>query len=150
MPSPRSPKCPSSCVRPCGGLGRISSTHRIATVEWTVRQLVHHIADSHMVAFHRVRRALTEDWPEVHGYKEASFATLHDVAGPIEWSLEIIEAVHARWGMLLQSMTDEQWDRGIRHAERGKMGLEFITMLYAWHSKHHVAHITHLRQRLGW
>ena len=117
---------------------------------WTVRQLVHHIADSHMIAFHRLRRALTEDWPDVPGYKEASFATLHDVAGPVEWSLEIIEAVHARWVMLLQSLTDEQWDRGIRHAQMGKTSVESLTLLYAWHSKHHVAHVTHLRHRLGW
>jgi hypothetical protein len=117
---------------------------------WTVRQVAHHLADSHMTAFHRVQRALTEDWPEVHGYQEAAFATLHDVTAPVEWSLQILEGVHGRWVTLLQSLTEEQWVRGFKHSERGKMGLETATLLYAWHSLHHVAHITHLRAARGW
>lgn len=117
---------------------------------WTVRQLVHHIADSHMIAFDRLRRALTEDWPEVRGYREAAFAQLADTAAPVEWSLEIVEAVHARWVMVLQSLTDEQWQRGILHNERGRMALDWTTLLYAWHSRHHVAHITHLRTAREW
>lgn len=117
---------------------------------WTLRQVVHHVADSHMAAMHRLQRALTEDWPEVHGYKEAAFATLHDVSAPVEWSLDVLEGLHARWVMLLQSMTEEQWQRGVKHSERGKMGLELSTVLYAWHSRHHVAHITQLRAAKGW
>lgn len=117
---------------------------------WTVRQVVHHLADSHMTAFHRLRRALTEDWPEVQSYKESLFATLPDVVAPIEWSLEIIESVHARWVMVLQAMTEEQWARGFRHSERGPSRLDMAMMLYAWHSRHHVAHITHLRAQKGW
>ena len=117
---------------------------------WTVRQLVHHIADSHMTAFLRLRKALTEDWPVVAGYDEKAFTTLADTAAPAEWSLEIIESVHARWVMLLQSLTDEQWKRGFKHEERGPMALDYATMLYAWHSQHHVAHITALRSRQGW
>ena len=117
---------------------------------WTVRQLIHHIADSHMAAFHRLRLALTEDWPEVQKYDEKAFAMLPDVAAPIEWSLEIIESVHARWVMVLQALTEEQWARGFRHKERGPMRLDFMTLLYAWHSRHHVAHITHLRTEQGW
>lgn len=117
---------------------------------WTVRQLVHHIADSHMTAFHRLRLALTEDWPEVHPYNETAFATLPDVAAPMEWSLEIIESVHARWVMVLQAMTAEQWTRGFRHAERGRVNLDRAAQLYAWHSRHHVAHINHLRAKQGW
>jgi hypothetical protein len=117
---------------------------------WTVRQVVHHIADSHMTAFFRLRKALTEDWPTVEGYNEASFATLHDITAPVEWSLELVEGVHARWVMLLQSLTDDQWQRGFNHAERGKMNIEFATLLYAWHSRHHLAHITHLRTARGW
>ncbi len=117
---------------------------------WTVRQVVHHVADSHMTAFGRLRRALTEDWPEVHGYNEKAFAVLPDVAAPIEWSLEIIESVHARWVMVLQAMTEDQWARGFRHSERGPMRLDLATLLYAWHSRHHVAHITHLRGEQGW
>ena len=117
---------------------------------WTVRQLVHHVADSHTIAFYRLRLALTEDWPVVQGYNEKAFATLADVQAPLEWSLEIIESVHARWVMVLQSLTDEQWARGFRHAERGPMRLDTATLLYAWHSRHHVAHITHLRAQQGW
>ncbi len=117
---------------------------------WTVRQVVHHTADSHMIAFDRLRRALTEDWPTVYGYDEKAFATLADVQAPLEWSLEIIESVHARWIMVLQSLTEDQWARGVKHSERGRMRVDVATMLYAWHSRHHVAHITHLRAQQGW
>lgn len=117
---------------------------------WTIRQVVHHVADSHMIAFFRLRKALTEDWPNVEGYNESAFASLHDFSAPVEWSLEAVEAVHARWVMLLQSLTEEQWERGFTHAERGRMNIEHATLLYAWHSRHHIAHITHLRSRKGW
>lgn len=117
---------------------------------WTVRQLVHHIADSHMIAFYRFRVALTEDWPEVRPYNEKLFATLPDAAAPTEWSLEILESLHARWAMVLQALPEEQWTRGYRHAESGPMRLDLATMLYAWHSRHHVAHINHLRTEQDW
>jgi uncharacterized damage-inducible protein DinB len=117
---------------------------------WTVRQVVHHVADSHMTAFHRIRRALTEDMPTVPGYDEAAFAALPDVVAPAEWSLELVEAVHARWVMLLQALTDEQWKRGYNHVERGPTTVEAATLMYAWHSLHHVAHIAQLRKRQGW
>jgi uncharacterized damage-inducible protein DinB len=117
---------------------------------WTVRQVVHHLADSHMTSFHRLRRALTEDWPTVAGYDEKAFAELPDAVAPAEWSLDLIEGVHARWGMLLQSLTDDQWQRGFKHAERGPSTIDAVTPLYAWHSLHHVAHITGLRTRMGW
>lgn len=117
---------------------------------WTVRQVVHHVADSHMIAFDRVRRALTENWPEVRGYDEKGFATLPDTAAPVEWSLEIVESVHARWVMVLQSLRESDWERGFKHNERGPMKLDNVTLMYAWHSRHHVAHITHLRAQHGW
>jgi hypothetical protein len=117
---------------------------------WTVRQVVHHVADSHMTAFHRVRRALTEDMPMVPGYDEQAFAALPDVVAPTEWSLELIESLHARWVMLMQALTEEEWNRAYRHAERGATTVEATAMLYAWHSLHHVAHITQLRKRQGW
>jgi DinB superfamily len=117
---------------------------------WMVRQVVHHLADSHMIAFYRLRLALTEDWPVVPGYSEKAFAALPDVAGTVEWSLDVIDGVHARWAMLLQTLTGEQWQRGYKHVERGPSTLEAATMLYAWHSQHHVAHITQLRARRGW
>jgi uncharacterized damage-inducible protein DinB len=117
---------------------------------WTVRQLVHHIADSHMNAFIRIRLALTEDWPTIKPYDQDAWATLHDSAAPVEWSLELIESLHARWVMLLQSLTEEQWMRGYRHPESGDVSVDVATLMYAWHSRHHVAHITHLRLGEGW
>ena len=117
---------------------------------WTARQVVHHIADSHMNAFIRIRLALTEDWPTIKPYDQDAWATLHDSAAPVEWSLELIESLHARWVMLLQSLTEEQWMRGYRHPESGDVSVDAATLMYAWHSRHHVAHITHLRLGEGW
>ncbi len=117
---------------------------------WTVRQLVHHIADSHMNAVLRVKLALTEDNPIIKPYDENAWASLHDAGAPVEWSLNLIEALHARWVMLLQSLDEPQWQRAFRHPERGTMSIELATLLYAWHSRHHTAHITHLRQRQDW
>lgn len=117
---------------------------------WTVRQVVHHIADSHMNAVIRVKLSLTEDWPTVKPYDEAAWANLHDVVAPVEWSLELVESLHARWVLLLQSLNEEQWTRGCNHPQNGPMTVERSTLLYAWHSRHHVAHITHLRGRENW
>ena len=117
---------------------------------WTVRQLVHHIADSHTNAVVRVRMALTEDWPAITPYDEKGWAMLHDYGAPVEWSLELVESLHARWVLLLQSLSAEQWQRGFKHPKMGPMTIEVATMLYAWHSRHHVAHITHLRMREDW
>jgi len=118
---------------------------------WEVRQLVHHIADSHMNMFIRVRLALTEDAPQIRPYDETTWALLHDsTSAPIEWSLELLEALHARWTMLLQSLTPEQWQRTFIHPETGTWTLERATLYYAWHSRHHTAHITHLRAEHGW
>lgn len=130
------------------GSGQLNTPYR--EDGWTVRQLVHHIADSHMNAFIRMRLALTEDWPTIKPYDEKAWATLHDSTAPIEWSLELIESLHARWVMMLQSLTDEQWQRGYRHPESGPTSVEEAVLMYAWHSRHHVAHITHLRVREEW
>ncbi len=117
---------------------------------WTVRQVIHHVADSHMNALIRVHLALTEDWPTIKPYKEAAWAELRDYTAPAEWSLAIIENVHARWAMLLNSLDETQWKRGFVHPERGRSNLEAATLLYAWHSNHHLAHITELKRREGW
>ena len=117
---------------------------------WTVRQLVHHIADSHMNAFLRVRLALTEEAPTITPYNQDAWAALHDSAAPVEWSLELVESLHARWVMLLQSLTGEQWTRTFVHPENGAQSVAFATLLYGWHSRHHLAHITHLRTAEGW
>ncbi|WP_263381886.1 YfiT family bacillithiol transferase [Granulicella arctica] len=117
---------------------------------WTIQQVVHHLADSHMNAFVRFRLALTEDWPTIKVYDEAAWAELHDSLAPIEWSLELIESLHARWIMLLFSLKDAQWKCGYVHPERGRVALDVAVLHYAWHSQHHLAHITHLRAREGW
>ncbi len=117
---------------------------------WTVRQLVHHLADSHMNAALRIRLALTEDNPTIKPYDEKAWALLHDSMAPPEWSLELVESLHARWVMLLHSLTPEQWQRTFTHPERGPQTIEVATLLYAWHSCHHLAHITHLRIARGW
>ena len=117
---------------------------------WTVRELVHHVADSHMCVFVRIRRALTEDWPTIRPFNQDAWALLPDSAAPVEWSLELIESLHARLVMMLQRLTEEQWQRGFTHAERGRLTIEVVAQLYAWHSRHHIAHITHLRAARGW
>jgi len=118
---------------------------------WTVRQTVHHIADSHINATVRLRWALTEDWPTIKIYYEKEWSELHDVtSAPIEWSLELLENLHPRWVFLLDSLTDEQWQRGVIHPESGRLSVDKLTQIYGWHSKHHVAHITRLRERKGW
>jgi len=117
---------------------------------WTVRQLVHHIADSHMNAYVRIKLALTEDWPTIVAYDEKAWAELHDSAAPVGWSVELIRNLHARWVMLMQSLDETQWKRGYNHPERGPGTVEMTALLYAWHSRHHVAHITQLREREGW
>jgi len=117
---------------------------------WTVRQLVHHIADSHMNALIRVKLALTEDWPTIKSYNEKAWAELADSKAPVAWSLNLIENAHARWVVLLQSLEEAQWQRGFLHPERGGSTLEQATLLYQWHSKHHLAHIVNLRKRMNW
>ena len=117
---------------------------------WTLRQVVHHVADSHMNAYVRVKLALTEDWPTVKSYDEVAWAKLHDMAAPVEWSLELVESLHARWVMLFQSLDETQWQRGYKHPEDGPVTVELAALTYAWHSRHHVAHITHLRAKEGW
>lgn len=118
---------------------------------WTVRQVVHHVADSHTNMYTRIRFALTEDAPTIRLYDEKAWATLHDAqAAPVEWSLEMVEALHARLLMLLRSLTSAQWARTYTHPVNGVMRLDEVATMYAWHSRHHVAHVTTLRTRLGW
>lgn len=129
--------------------GQLGTLYRLGG--WTLRQVVHHIADSHMNAYIRVRFALTEDWPTVKPYDEAAWVMLHDAAtAPVEWSLELVESLHARWVMLLQSLDESQWQRGYNHPQRGAVTVELAALEYAWHSRHHVAHITHLRAKEDW
>jgi len=118
---------------------------------WTVRQLVHHVADSHINAYVRTKRALTEDWPLVPAYDEKLWAQLHDAHTlPIEVSLHLLEPLHNRWVALFESLTEEQWQRGYDHSENGRQILGEVLQMYAWHCRHHVAHVTELRKRMGW
>ena len=118
---------------------------------WTVRQLVHHVADSHMNACVRIRLALTEDWPAVKGYDEKLWAELHDArTAPVEISLQLLDGLHRRWVNLFESLHEEQWQRGYNHSENGRQSLAEAAALYAWHSRHHVAHVVELRKRSGW
>lgn len=117
---------------------------------WTVRQTVHHVADSHLNAYVRFKLALTEETPTIRPYDEAEWAELPDSTMPIENSFKIIEGVHSRWVKLLESMSDEEFQKKLNHPESGEWTLEKMLGLYAWHSKHHTAHITRLAEREGW
>lgn len=118
---------------------------------WTVRQLVHHIADSHANSYVRFKLALTEEWPTIKPYDEAAWANLSDSRWlPVEVSLALITALHARWVALLESMPEEDFQKGYNHPEMGRQTLAAALALYDWHSRHHTAHITGLRTRQGW
>ena len=117
---------------------------------WTVRQVVHHFADSHANSYVRFKLALTEDWPTIKPYDEAAWACLPDSQMAIEPSLAFLSGLHARLVGLLEGMREEDFQRGFQHPERGRMDLATNLALYAWHSRHHVAHITGLRARMGW
>jgi uncharacterized damage-inducible protein DinB len=119
---------------------------------WTVRQTVHHVADSHMQAVGRVRLALTEDWPAIIPYQENLLAELEDARTlPVDVSLQLIDALHTRWVTLLRSLDESGWSkRGYKHPESGEQSIEQVAALYAWHGRHHTAHITSLRERKGW
>jgi uncharacterized damage-inducible protein DinB len=117
---------------------------------WTVRQTVHHVADSHMNSFIRFRLALTEDNPTIKPYNEALWAEIPDSREPVEVSLKLIDSLHRRLDVMLRSLKLADWKRTFQHPERGPMTLDMNVGLYAWHSKHHVAHITLLRKRMGW
>jgi uncharacterized damage-inducible protein DinB len=118
---------------------------------WTVRQVVHHIPDSHMHAFLRFKLALTEDQPTIKPYDQARTAELPDSRElPAEVSLALLDALHQRWTSLLRGMRPEQFARRLNHPERGIITLDGMAGDYAWHGRHHVAHITTLRERMGW
>jgi uncharacterized damage-inducible protein DinB len=117
---------------------------------WTVRQTVHHIPDSHLNSYCRFKLALTEDNPTIRPYYEDRWAELADSKMPIGVSLDLLENVHARWITLLNSLTDADYARKLRHPESGEWTVDSFIALYAWHGRHHTAHITKLRDRMGW
>jgi hypothetical protein len=119
---------------------------------WTVRQVVHHLPDSHLHAYTRIKLALTEEEPTIKPYEEARWAELPDArTGPIDPSLALLESLHQRWLLLLRQLRPSDFERRFRHPEHNRMfALDETIALYAWHGRHHVAHITSLRQRMGW
>jgi hypothetical protein len=118
---------------------------------WTVRQVTHHVPDSHLNAYVRFKLALTEDDPTIKPYAEDLWAQLADTPStPVEVSLTLLDALHTRWINLLRSLTPEHWRRTFRHPELGSLSLEKTLALYAWHGRHHVAHVASLRERNGW
>jgi uncharacterized damage-inducible protein DinB len=118
---------------------------------WTVCQVVHHVPDSHMNAYTRFKIALTEERPTIRTYDEAAWARLADADNPdVDVSLDLLDALHERWVTLLRSLDDADWSRPFVHPEIGEVTLDFLLQLYAWHGRHHVAHVTSLREREGW
>ena len=118
---------------------------------WTVRQVVHHVPDSHMNSYVRFKLALTENEPTIRPYMENLWAELPEAkSAPIELSLTLLESLHQRWMLALRGIKPEEWKRNLRHPEMGLLSLEKTLALYAWHGRHHVAHITELRKRMGW
>ncbi len=141
---------PSAIRTAIDGLNDEQLDTRYRSEGWTIRQVVHHIADSHMNSYCRFRLAMTEEFPTIKGYHEDLWAELPDNKLPVEPSMKIIEGVHTRWAAMLNAMSDEDFARKLNHSESGEWALDKMLGLYDWHSKHHTAHITSLRERKGW
>jgi hypothetical protein len=118
---------------------------------WTVRQVVHHTADSHTHAYIRLKFALSEDNPTIKPYAEAVWAEMADArSAPVSWSLDLLDALHARLVLVLGGLEPATFARTLYHPERGAMSIDDYLALYEWHSRHHTAHVTALRAREGW
>jgi len=145
-------EAPGALRSAVAGLSRDQLETRYRPGGWTVKQVVHHVPDSHLNAYTRFKLALTETEPTIKPYDEAAWAELADSQkGPIAASLDLLDALHLRWVTLLRSMDIADFNRGLRHPEHGRvLTLKQMLGLYAWHGRHHVAHITSLRKREGW
>ena len=118
---------------------------------WTIRQVIHHLPDSHINSYVRFKLALTEDNPRIKTYEEHLWAELPDTfKSPIDVSLNLLESLHTRWAILLRSLTDEQLEKTFQHPEWGDINLDKTLALYTWHSKHHLVHISELKKKMGW
>ena len=118
---------------------------------WMVRQVIHHVPDSHLNAYIRCKWAITEDNPTIKPYEEGAWAALKDSElTPIEVSLTLLESLHARWAVLLKSLSLEDFQRKFVHPDSGPRDVDWLLQLYSWHGRHHTAHITSLRERMGW
>lgn len=118
---------------------------------WTVRQVVHHVPDSHLNSYCRFKLALTEEHPTIRAYDENLWANTDDaLKAPVEISLDLLDALHRRWVLFLRSFEDKDFERTFNHPELGSVSVDKNVALYAWHGRHHVAHVTSLRERNGW
>lgn len=118
---------------------------------WTVRQVVHHVPDSHVNSYMRFKLAVTEDQPLIRTYHEDRWAELNDArSAPIDVSLDLLETLHRRWVLFLRSLGQQDLEKGFQHPEWGTVSLDKAIAMYAWHGRHHVAHITALRERMDW
>jgi hypothetical protein len=117
---------------------------------WTVRQVIHHVPDSHMNAYIRLKLALTEDNPTIKPYEEAEWAKLGDASGPIEPSQNLLDSLHERWDLLWSTVRPQDFSRKLVHPEQGERTIDWLLFVYEWHGRHHTAHITELRKRKGW
>jgi hypothetical protein len=142
---------PSRLTQAVAGLDDAQLDTPYRPAGWTVRQIVHHLPDSHLNSYTRFRLALTEDSPLIKPYEEAAWAQLSDArTAPVAPSLTLLEGLHARFVLLLRSLSDEDFARTFRHPELGEIRLDWTLGLYAWHCLHHTAHINNLRTRQGW
>lgn len=142
--------CPGALRRAVAGLSDAQLDTRYRN--WTIRQIVHHLADSHVNSYIRFKWALTEDLPTIKAYDEGRWAALDDSrTGDIQAPLALLEGLHARWSQLLRTMTEDQFGRSFIHPETGKtVSLSAALCSYAWHCRHHTAQVTWLRQQRGW
>jgi hypothetical protein len=143
--------CPLALRRAVDGLSPAQLDTPYRPGGWTVRQLVHHVPDSHLNAYTRFKLALTEAEPTIKAYDEAAWALLPDTqTAAIETSLTLLDMLHDRWVRILRAMTPAEFTRAYRHPAMGRVDLHHALGLYAWHGRHHVAHVTRLREREGW
>ncbi|HJX85125.1 MAG TPA: putative metal-dependent hydrolase [Candidatus Angelobacter sp.] len=142
---------PSALRQAVSGLNKEQLNTPYRDGGWTVKQLVHHVPDSHLNAYVRFKLALTEEAPTIKPYDEAAWAKLKDSElTPIEVSLTLLESLHSRWIILLKSMQAEDFQRKYTHPDSGQHTLDHLLAVYSWHGNHHVAHITSLRERMKW
>src|SRR5437870_7095298 len=143
--------CPAKMREAVAGLSDAQLDTPYRAGGWTVRQLVHHVPDSHLNAYVRLKLALTEDNPTIKPYDQEAWSRLEDARStPIEVSLTLLTTVHDRWDRIWRSLTPEQFARPLIHPESGERTVDWLLFLYAWHGKHHTAHITELRKQQGW
>ena len=141
---------PGTFRRAVAGLNDTQLDTPYRTGGWTVRQVAHHLPDSHMNAYMRFKWGLTEQSPAIKTYEEKDWAKTPEMRAPIAMSLDLLTALHQRWVTLLRGMSPADFARTIKHPEWGTPSLDAMLALYAWHGRHHTAHVTSLRQRMGW